>query len=272
MTSANRILILLLTTVGLAAVFWFLILSPKREEIATLDQQIEQLHASIAESQRARSIGEEAKAGFAEDYSQLVTLGKAVPDGDEQGALLVQLNRLGIRNSTFFSSIVLEASGAEPPSVPEPEPSATVAPSVSEPPSDETAPGTTGNPVPATPTATESTVAALPIGANVGSAAFATLPYKLAFSGNFFKLADFIGSLDGQVTTDRSGQIQVNGRLMTIDGFALNPSIGGDLTRLDGNFAVTTFVTPAAEGATAGATPTGPGTAPSLVSSAGGSP
>ncbi len=255
MSSSNRILVILLAAVALAAAYWFLMLSLKKEEITTLDAQIEQLHSSIAQSEQAASMGEQAKASFETDYSQLVTLGKAVPDGDEQAALLVQLNQIGRRNNAFFSSLVLESSGATPPSAPVASGDAAVTPSTTAPagePQDSTV-------MAASPTAASANaVAALPIGATVGEAGLATLPYKLLYSGSFFKLADFIASIDGLVSTDSDGQIKVDGRLMTIDGFALSPQNGEDLSKLSGNFVITTFVTPPSQGLTGGATPSGP--------------
>lgn len=256
MSSANRTLIVLLLAVAGLAVFWFLLYSPKQDEIAALDDQIGQLNSSIANSQQAAAAGERAKESFAADYAELVTLGKGVPDGDEQSALLVQLNRLGMRSGIFFSSIALEGTGSAPSEMPAPPAAAAVEPSVTAPPGEEPDPATQTTAVPAT----EASVAALPIGANVGSAGLGVMPYNLLFTGNFFKLADFISSIDGLVRTEDDGRLEVNGRLMTINGFALNPAGGEDLTKLTGNFSVTAFVTPAAQGLTAGATPAGPGT------------
>lgn len=255
MSSTNRTLIIILLTAAAAVVYWFLLLTPKQEEIATLDDQIAQLHASIAESQQAAAIGNQAKENFEADYAQLVTLGKAVPDGDEQGALLVQLNELGVRNDAFFSSIILEGSGSSS-GAPTPPPAASspTQPSVSDVPAESSS---GSSPAPAT----EASVAALPLGAQVGSAGFGVMPYSLLFEGNFFKLADFIAAINGLVTTDSQGRIQVDGRLITINGFSLNPADDeGDLSNLTGNFSITTFVTPAAQGLMAGATPAGPGT------------
>lgn len=257
MNTTNRTLIFLLLAVAGAAVFWFLMLSPKKDEIAALDEQIAQLHSSIAESQQATATGKQAQESFNSDYAQLVTMGKAVPDGDEQAALLVQLNQLGIRNDTFFSSITMDSSGSSAPAPAAPAPSpATVEPSATAPPGESTDPATQ-TAVPAT----EVSVAALPIGAEVGSAGLGTIPYSLLYRGNFFKLADFIASIDGLVETADDGRIKVNGRLMTINGFSLNPAEDeGDLSSLSGNFSITSFVTPAAQGLMAGATPAGPGT------------
>jgi hypothetical protein len=58
----------------------------------------------------------------------------------------------------------------------------------------------------------------------------------------------------------RDGLIDVNGRLLTVNGFTLTP-IGSESVEtpdLTVDLNVTTFLTPADQGITAGATPTGP--------------
>ncbi len=93
------------------------------------------------------------------------------------------------------------------------------------------------------------------------------MPYDLEFSGDFFEIADFIALLDGQVGLKADGTPSVFGRLITIDEFTLDlgrsdasTPVGGAAAspELQAEFSVTTFLTPASEGATAGATPAGP--------------
>lgn len=269
MTANRRILILVGVALALAIAYWMLLLSPKRAEIADLDREKATLSASLSEAEGQIDAGRAAKAGFGSDYAQLVTLGKAVPDGDEQAALMVQLNATGASTGNVFTSIALESSGAEPPAEAGGETDATIAPTATAPPSEseasadpaeEPAGETAEDPSTAAATAepAEASVAALPIGAEVGDAELATLPYQLEYKGNFFKLADFIAGIDRMVEVDRRGRIDVGGRLLTIDGFALNPHEGEGLSELAGSFVVTSFVTPAGEGRTAGATPAGP--------------
>src|SRR5680860_1388815 len=201
----NRIVIVVAAALLLVIAFWFLLLSPKRAEVAAADEQIEMLHASIADAEQRAAIGEEARSHFASDYAQVVTLGKAVPDGDEQGALMVQLNQLGLRNDAAFTSISMEGSGAPVAEATGDEGEAVIEPSATEPPSEEdaasptdpeaTATAVEGNATTSTEP-TEENVASLPLGATVGSAELATIPYQLEFSGDFFKLADFIGGID----------------------------------------------------------------------------
>jgi hypothetical protein len=114
----------------------------------------------------------------------------------------------------------------------------------------------------------------LPLGAAVGPAGLPVMPYELQFRGDFFAIADFIARVNEMVDLDRDGHPATFGRLITIDGFKLSvpeatDSASTPSTTLVASFAVTTYLTPEAEGATAGATPSGPASpeeAPSPVS------
>src|SRR5262249_38691058 len=67
-----------------------------------------------------------------------------------------------------------------------------------------------------------------------------------------------------------------DGRLMTINGFELSPSQsnppGAANPSLDVTLSVTTYAAPSDQGLTAGASPTGPGAAPTQPTSAAGTP
>ena len=72
-----------------------------------------------------------------------------------------------------------------------------------------------------------------------------------------FKMADFIKGLDSLVKT-KNQNVAVTGRLLTINGFTLEPDKSTGFPQLEGEFSVTTFLTPPEQGVTAGATPTSP--------------
>lgn len=92
------------------------------------------------------------------------------------------------------------------------------------------------------------------------------MPYSLTFSGSFFNIADFIQGVDSLVHTGHSN-VRATGRLVTLDGFALNGATGGGFPKLDANFTVTTYLVPPSQGVTAGATPTAPAPATSSPTS-----
>jgi Tfp pilus assembly protein PilO len=254
-TSTNRIVIAMLIVVGLGVAFWMLLLGPKREEASKLDADVQNA-TSLLEQHRAEvADAEAARKQFPSDYRRLVVLGKAVPGDDDTASLLVQVNGIARSARIRFSELSLTEGGAG-------EGVATTAPAPST--------GATAS-TPISPT--EAAASTLPLGATVGPAGLGVMPYSLAFEGNFFRIADFVNGLDSLVKTG-SKDVIVDGRLITIDGFALeaHPEFGFPLLR--GTFSVTSYLTPPNEGATGGATPTepAPATATPASTTLGGTP
>jgi Tfp pilus assembly protein PilO len=236
MTSANRVIAAMLLVAVLGAAFWILLLGPKREEASKLATEVEQLQSSLAQHHAEAAEAEAAREGFPAEYQRLVVLGKAVPGDDDVASLLVQVSRTAERADVSFDNLELAAApgGGEAPA----------------------APLGTGTPV----SATEAAASLLPLGAAVGPAGLAVMPYTLTFEGSFFEIADFIKGLDSLVKT-RSEKVAVDGRLVTIDGFALAADSKEGFPALEATFAVTTYLTPPSQGVTGGATPVSPGAA-----------
>jgi Tfp pilus assembly protein PilO len=237
MTSTNRAIVATVALAVLAFVFWTQLLSPKREEAKELGTQVEQLEASLAQHRAEIAEAELARKEFPSDYQRLVVVGKAVPGDDDIASLLVQVNRLADGAGGTFSNLQLAAEGggeAAPP-----------------------APASAGGGAPAS--ATEVAASLLPLGATIGPAGLAVMPYTVAFDGDFFQMADFIKGIDSLVATDEEGVV-VDGRLVTVDGFALEADPTQGFPDLKATFALTTYLTPPGEGITGGATPSAPGT------------
>lgn len=244
MSSVNRIIVAMLAAAALAVGFWVLLLSPKREEAVKLERTVSSLKSSLALHQQEVQEALLARRQFPADYGQLVVLGKAVPADDDTASLLVQINRIAKRAEVGFAEIKLTGSAEEAPA-PTPAPEAEAASS--------------GTPESAAPVAapTEAAAATMPLGASIGPAGLAVMPYSLKFTGDFFRFADFIKGLDKLVKTVNS-KVSVGGRLVTIDGFSLGPQDDATFPYLEANFAVTTYLVPEGQGVTAGATPTAP--------------
>ena len=268
MKSGDRAMLIGFVLVGVLAAFWFLVLSPKRDEVSTLDTEISEVRTSLDEQRQLLAAGQQAREDYDSNYHRLVVLGKAVPAGDDAASLFVQLDDVAERSKVGFNSIVLNEGGGEAP-VPAAGLTTADAPAPAE---GEAAPAETPPPAEGTETAapagtpvvaTEANAAGLPIGASVGSAGLPTMPYSISVSGDFFKFADFLAGIDRLVGSEQ-GRPAVEGRLITIDGFSLVAGANG-FPALDANVAVTTFVTPADQGLTAGGTPTAPPASPSAV-------
>jgi Tfp pilus assembly protein PilO len=249
MTSERRIMVVLAGVIAIAAV-WFMLVSPKRAEVADLDSQIAAAETSASEQEQLAALAEQSKTTYRADYQDLVILGKAVPGDDDVSSLVEQVNGLAGGVNIKFSSLKLSASsGATEVAAPAPIPPPTTPPA-------EGAPEGTAVPAAATAAPTEAAAALLPLGAAVGPAGLPTMPYDLTFTGDFFDIADFMAGLDSMVKVDQKG-IGVDGRLLTIDGFSLSADDGG-FPHLKASLHVTSYVAPADQGLTAGATATAP--------------
>lgn len=232
--NTNLVIGAMVVVAVIATFFWVLLLSPKQDEAAKLESQVQSLEASLAQHQSEALAAEAARKSFASDYARLVVLGKAVPGDAETASLLVQLTKIASRAHVAFKSLTLSSSsGSESAAaVPSPE-GGTVSP-------------------------TEAAASLLPLGASIGPAGLAVMPYSLTFEGDFFKIANFIEGLDELVKTTNE-DVAVDGRLITVDSFSFQPGAGG-FPSLLASFTVTTYLTPPGQGLTGGASPTGPST------------
>lgn len=245
--TSRRTLIAILVIAALAIAFWALLLSPKRSEVAALGKESEELQASLATAQGEVAAGEAARHDFADNYQQLVVLGKAVPASDESASLLVQLNGVADRSKVDFESLQLGTAG-EVAAPAEPEPAPETAPAAGE-------GGTTPEGEAAAPASippSEAATSLSPLGSSVGPAGLSILPYNLSFRGSFFHVADFINGIDSLIRTSNSS-LAVDGRLITLDGFSLTGDSETGFPKLNANFAVTTYLVPPDEGIVGGA-------------------
>jgi Tfp pilus assembly protein PilO len=255
MSANNRIIVVMLAVAVVAVAFWMLLLSPKKDEVSKLDRQVAKQEASLSVHEEEVQHGLEAERAFPQEYQQLVVLGKAAPAEDDTASLLVQLNLIADHSHVLFQSFELEGeAGGEPAEAEEAEASSAE-----------------GSPE-SFPSPTEVAASKLPLGASIGPASLAVMPYKLSFKGSFFRLADFIHGLDSLVKTKNS-EVQVTGRLITISGFNLKADSNVGFPYLEAEFTVTTFLVPPEQGVTGGASPASPEPSTTQVSTTtGGTP
>jgi Tfp pilus assembly protein PilO len=236
MARNDRLLFLVVPLVAAVLAFWFLAVKPKQDQASKLDDQVTQLQTQVSSDQQSLQQGRQSRTQFPRDYHRLVVMGKAVPVDDETASLVVQVNRIAKRSGVSFRAIDLNPGSSASGSA--------------------AATATTTSAVP-----TESSAALLPIGATVGSAGLPVLPYTMSFQGNYFQIAKFMAGVDDLVQTGKAA-VQADGRLATIDAFSMAPPSSAPSGVLAADLAVTTYVTPASEGLTAGATPAGPTASP----------
>jgi type II secretory pathway pseudopilin PulG len=214
-TRSPKILIPAVLAIAAVAAFYFMLLSPKREEASRLDGAIAAKQSELEQSRLQAASYEKARANYKTNYTTLTRLGKAVPVDDDIRSLLVQLNDAADRSKVDFHAINVAGTG-------------------------QPAPGEV------------STGAAPPPGAvPVGSAGFSAMPFSFGFEGSFFRLSDFFNRLEDFVTVTNK-DIDVTGRLLLLGSISVTPK--DDLKHLTAQIGAASYLVPAAQGIE-GATP-----------------
>lgn len=235
MTTRDRIVILVVAIAAFAAAGWFLVLTPMRHEAGDLQSQVATQRQTIAAAVSDLNAGVEARRRYARDYATVARLGTAVPADDNVASLIVQVQQAASATHVDFQS--LKVGGSSGTAAPPPPPPT----------------GAAGAP------ASQATTATLPPGASVGTAGFPTEPFAFTFTGDFFRMSDFVGRLQRFLVV-RNRQLAVSGRFMTLDGIGLTAAPQG-FPKIEAAVAATTYLLPAAQGLTDGASPSGPGAA-----------
>lgn len=289
LTDRDRKLMLALIPVLVLVAFWFLVLAPKRSDATAAKDELATQQARLDTARDNLQTAQGAKKNFDASYAQVVKLGKAIPSTVDMPSLLVQLDAAAAGTGIRFTKIK-----AGPRTV------AAVATTTATPaPAAGSESGTNGSPVAAggqtaqsqpggaaeaannaQATANQRNAAAensgvspsdtqtstTPSGTDTGTggtsaaapAGLETVPLELEFQGNFFNLADFFHRVKRFVAVTNHN-VLVSGRLVTVEGIrwssdeAIFPKIRAEIT-------ATVYLSPKSEGATAGATPTGPST------------
>jgi hypothetical protein len=238
-TARDRIVIMVVLAVGAVVAGWMLVVSPKRDQAASLGTQISAQQSQLDAARSQVAAGESARAAFAGQYTQLAKLGEAVPPDDDVASLIYQVQNAAQGAKVSFRGLQLSNSPAASSSTPS-----------------SSTPGASTSTTPATQ---------LPPGAAVGAAGLPTEQFTFSLTGNFFHLADFFNRLQNFVTTSGS-TLLVSGRLMTINGINLAPAAAG-FPQITASVSATTYIVPATEGEFGGATSAGPATAPQASTS-----
>jgi hypothetical protein len=228
MTQRDRTLIGVVVAALVVAAAWFLMLAPQRKEARRLSDDVATERQALTQAQSDAAAGLAAKRGYDRAYTTVARLGAAVPEDDNVPSLLLQVEHSAEATKIDFRELkVGGSSGAAPPP-----PAA----------------------APADPT--QATTATLPPGAAVGAAGFPTMPFSFTFTGDFFRMSDFVGRLERFLVVRNRGML-VSGRFMTIDGIALTAGPDG-FPQIQANVTATAYLLPASQGLTDGATAAAP--------------
>jgi len=293
----DRKILMIVAPVLLLVVFWVLILGPKREAATTAKAELTQQRERLEAAEQKVKAAEGAKTDFASDYAAIVRLGKAIPTTVDTPSLIIQLDRAARGTGITFKTIKVSPATAftAPAGGSSAAASATAAPAAAgaaAPPAAaggapaQSGPGKSaegaGNAVASANGSTGASAAAAGSGSSAAAASgpaapaaaaaaqpatpppgLEAVPLEFSFNGRYMDFADFFHRMKRFVHLIKDDRIMVQGRLMTIDSLVLNgaASTSGRTARLGAEVKATVYLTPKAEGATAGATPAGPGTA-----------
>ena len=272
----------------LIAAFWFLVLAPKRQEASDAAAAQAKQEKRRASAQLLVDSANGAKTDFSADFTQIVRLGQAIPAQVDMPSVIVQLDAAAAGTGIQFTKI---ATG-ERVEVPEPvAPAPTTegenaTPAAAGGEAAQSAPGAaTESANNAQQTADQQAAAAEQSGVDattstssgsglaVGGGAAApgaalvagtppagleTVPLELEFVGNFFNLADFFHSVKRFVRVANQ-DVRISGRLITVEGVRW-ASESDIFPRIRATVKATMYLSPKAQGSTAGATPGGPAT------------
>ena len=286
LSDRDRRIILVLIPIVIVIAYWFLLLSPKRDDLSkardaqhTAEQTRDSTVAQAAQLEHARTT-------FAADYAELVRLGKAIPASVDAPSLLVQLSKASSGTHIDFNSVTFGTRAAAT----APAPVAPISQRAAQPQGNAAAGGapavtglgraaeSAGNAVNSgnaasnnvnaasggTTTTTTTTATASAPASTTPAAALDSVPLTFNFTGTYFDLADFFHRLKRYVYI-ANNEIFVRGRLLTIDTLAFAPGAAtatgttAKASQLTATVGATVYLSPTSSGGvTGGATPSGP--------------
>jgi hypothetical protein len=229
---SNKLLLAAVAAIAAVGAFWFLALTPKRDEAAKLDTDIAAKQTQLDQSTAQLASYEKAKGDYKVNYTTMVRLGKAVPADDDVRSLLVQINDAADRAKVDFQSINVGSGGG------------------------------TANPTDpnASASATPGSLAPAPGTVPVGSAGFSAMPFSFGFQGSYFRLSDFFNRLEDFVTVTNKN-VEVTGRLLLLGSISLTAD-QGDLSHLKATIGAASYLAPTASSVQAAAPADQQGTTP----------
>jgi hypothetical protein len=237
MTGRDRMVLIGVIVLAVLGAAWLMVVSPERKQAAKLDSQVAEARAQLSSAEGQLAGARAAQSQYAAAYAAIVNLGKAVPPSEEVPSLIYQLAQASNGENVEFSSIT-SGSGA------------------------------------ASASASTSGSSAAPAAAAAG---FSQMPFTFVFNGSYFDLERLFQQLNRFTLRKSSGQLQVSGRLLTIQSVKLAPltnataATGQNASEtLSGTITASAYVLPGGQGLTGAAGATAPaGASVSPASSAG---
>ncbi|MGE5700886.1 MAG: hypothetical protein ACM3VU_00570, partial [Arthrospira platensis] len=167
---------------------WMLAVSPARKEASTLAGEVASVQGQLAGVKQELAGASQVRAHYNSAYTSLVTLGKAVPTGDEVPGLMYAIDQAANHKKVQFTSI---SSGS----------------------------GAGGH--------SSSSSASSSAASAAQSVGLHQMPFTFTFSGSYQDLCRLLLQLESFTAQVRDGALRVSGRLLTIQSIALGGAAGG---------------------------------------------
>jgi Tfp pilus assembly protein PilO len=110
MTGRDRIVLVSALTLVVLAAVWLLAISPEREQASKLATEVSAAQAQLSTAEGQVASARQAQSRYAAAYASIVSLGKAVPPGQEVPSLIYQLDQASNQKHVEFSSIASSSS------------------------------------------------------------------------------------------------------------------------------------------------------------------
>jgi Tfp pilus assembly protein PilO len=111
MTGRDRIVLISAVTLVVLAAVWLLAISPEREQASKLSTEVSAAQTQLSSAEGQVTSARQAQSQYTTAYASIVSLGKAVPPGQEVPSLIYQLDQASNQKHVEFSSIT-SGSGA----------------------------------------------------------------------------------------------------------------------------------------------------------------
>jgi len=108
----DRIVLMVVVVLAVLAGAWIKVVSPEREEASKLSAQVSTAQAQLTAAEGKLAAARTAESQYGTAYAAMVSLGKAVPSGQEVPSLIYQLSLASAGKRVQFASIGTAAAGS----------------------------------------------------------------------------------------------------------------------------------------------------------------
>jgi hypothetical protein len=230
MKARDKLFLMIVGAAAILVIAWMAVVSPARKQAASLGAQVTQARGQLTAAQSGMTAARAAQAQYPAAYASVVSLGKAVPPGDDVASLVYQVAQASNTKAVDFSSITTGAGAATS--------------------------GAAAAPVGAVGAAG---FQAVPFTFHFNGSFFALYHLLNRLNGFTLQTANGAVQVSGRLLT-------INGASLDSSGTS---GAAGASGALSGTVTATAYVLPAQQGLTAGATPGAPAGAPAALPATG---